>query len=108
MTRLGTVIETVGSFAGFAAEWEEVELVAVIILAVRAYSVEIFVHGREGLRFRWWWEGGCGSHDGRFVEISNGYAVAAVSGSVGSSACGHGLADGAFGKRSLECTRRRY
>ena len=35
------------------------------------------------------------------------YTVVAVSGSVGSSACGHEVADGGFGKRSLENVRER-
>ena len=45
----GAVVEAVGSFAGFAAKGEEVELVAVGVLAVGAYGFDFFVHGGEGL-----------------------------------------------------------
>lgn len=48
----GAVVEAEGVFAGFTAEGEEVELVAVGVLAVGAYSVEVFVHSGEGLRVR--------------------------------------------------------
>ena len=83
MPRLGAVVEAVCAFAGFAAEWEEVELVAVGVLAVGAYGVEVFVHGCEGLGFGTrWWGGGCGSHSGRFVGISLWIEGAAVSGSL--------------------------
>lgn len=44
----GAVVEAVGCFAGFAAEGEEVELVAVGVLAVGADGFDFFVHGGEG------------------------------------------------------------
>ncbi len=49
---LGAMFETVGAFAGFAAEGEEVELVAVGVLAMGADGFEIFfsIHCCEGLR----------------------------------------------------------
>ena len=43
------MVQTVGPFAGFAAEGEEVELVAVGVLAVGADGFDFFVHGGEGL-----------------------------------------------------------
>lgn len=46
---LGAVVEAVGSVAGLAAEGEEVELVAVGVLAVGADGFDFFVHGGEGL-----------------------------------------------------------
>lgn len=49
MTGFGAVIEAECSFAGFAAEGEKVEDVAVGVLAVGAYGVKVFVHGCEGL-----------------------------------------------------------
>ena len=49
MAGFGAVVEAECSFAGFAAEGEEVEDVAVGVLAVGAYGVEVFVHGCEGL-----------------------------------------------------------
>jgi hypothetical protein len=49
MTGFGAVVETEGSATGFAAEGEEVELVAVSVLAVGAYEGWVFfVHGCEG------------------------------------------------------------
>lgn len=57
MRGFGAVVEAEGVFAGFTAEGEEVELVAVGVLAVGAYSVEVFVHSGEGLRVRG--RGGC-------------------------------------------------
>lgn len=66
VTGFGAVVEAECSFAGFAAEGEEVEDVAVGVLAVRADGVEVFVHGCEGLgvgRGR----GGGGGHAGLFV-----------------------------------------
>ena len=58
----GAVIEAVGSFAGFAAEGEEVELVAVGVLTVGADGFDVYVHGCKGLRV-WWSCRGGGSHD---------------------------------------------
>ena len=49
MAGFGAVVEAECSFAGFASEGEEVEDVAVGVLAVGAYGVEVFVHGCEGL-----------------------------------------------------------
>ena len=49
MPGFGAVVEAECSFAGFASEGEEVEDVAVRVLAVGAYGVEVFVHGCEGL-----------------------------------------------------------
>lgn len=107
MATFGTMFKTVCSFTGFTAKREEVKLIAVVVLAVRAYSVEVFVHGCEGLRFGWGRGGGGGSHGGQFVGMFYEYTVVAVSGSVDSSACGHEVADGGFGKRSSrECTRK--
>ena len=63
----GSVIETVCSFAGFAAEGEEIELIAVGVLAVRTDGVEVFVHGCEGLGVAWGACGGC--HGGRGVYV---------------------------------------
>ena len=48
---LGAVLEAVGPAAGLAAEGEEVELVAVAVLAVCADGFEVVVHGGEGLGF---------------------------------------------------------
>ena len=46
----GAVVEAVGVLAGFAAEGEEVELVAVFVVAVRADALEVAVdHGEGGL-----------------------------------------------------------
>lgn len=45
----GAVVEAVGTFAGFAAEREEVQLVAVGVLAVGADGFDVLVHGGEGL-----------------------------------------------------------
>ena len=86
MATFGTMFKTVCSFTGFTAKREEVELIAVVVLAVRAYSVKVFVHGCEGLRFRWGRGGGGGSHGGRLVEVFYEYTIVAVSGCVGSSA----------------------
>ena len=49
MSCFGAVIEAVGAFAGFAAEREEIELVAVGVLTVGTDRFEVFVHGSEGL-----------------------------------------------------------
>ena len=49
MAGFGAVVEAECCFAGFAAEGEEVEDVAVGVLAVGAYGVKVFVHGCEGL-----------------------------------------------------------
>jgi hypothetical protein len=58
-----TVVETVGVFAGFATKREEVELVAVCVVAVRANGFEIFVpHHCESLIV-----GSCWSGRGRHV-----------------------------------------
>jgi hypothetical protein len=47
----GAVVETVCPAAGFAAKGKEVELVAVLILAVAADRLEVFVrHLGEGFR----------------------------------------------------------
>lgn len=48
----GAVVEAEGVLAGFAAEGEEVELVAVGVLAVGTYGFKVFVHGGEGLGVR--------------------------------------------------------
>lgn len=48
----GAVVEAEGVAAGFAAEGEEVELVAVGVFAVVAYGFDVFVHGGEGWRVR--------------------------------------------------------
>ena len=49
MAGFGAVVEAECSFAGLAAEGEDVEDVAVGVLAVGAYGVEVLVHGCEGL-----------------------------------------------------------
>ena len=49
MAGFGAVVEAECSFAGLATEREEVEDVAVGVLAVGAYGIEVFVHGCEGL-----------------------------------------------------------
>lgn len=51
MACFGAVIETVGSFAGFASEGQEVELVAEGVLTVGTDAVEVFVHCGECLGF---------------------------------------------------------
>ncbi len=66
MAGFGAVVEAECSLAGFASEWEEVEDVAVGVLAVGAYGVEVFVHGCEGLGVGGGW-GGRGCHAGLFV-----------------------------------------
>lgn len=49
MARFRAVVETEGSAAGFAAEGEEVELVAVGVLTMGAEEGGVFfVHGCEG------------------------------------------------------------
>ena len=61
MGAFGAVVEAVGVFAGFAAEGEEVELVAVGVVAMGADGVEVFVgfvHDGEGLGFGWASRGG--------------------------------------------------
>ena len=65
MAGFGAVVEAECSFAGLAAEGEEVEDVAVGVLAVGAYGVEVFVHGCEGLGVGGGWGGG-GGHAGLF------------------------------------------
>ena len=65
MAGFGAVVEAECFFAGFAAEGEEVEDVAVGVLAVGAYGVEVFVHGCEGLGVGGW--GGGTGHAGLFV-----------------------------------------
>lgn len=46
---LGAMLETVGSPARLAAEWKEIELVAVAVLAVGADGLKVFVwhHGER-------------------------------------------------------------
>ena len=65
MSRLGAVIETVGTFAGFAAEREEIKLVAVGVLAVGTDCFEIFVHACKGLGLNRRKGSRRGGHDGR-------------------------------------------
>lgn len=65
----GPVVEAVGLFAGFAAEREEVELVAVGVVAVGTDGVKVLGlrKGHGGIRLGfWWWNGGRrgGCHDG--------------------------------------------
>ena len=48
------VVEAVGTFTGFAAEREEIELVAVGVLAVCTDRFEVFVHAGEGLGIGRW------------------------------------------------------
>ena len=68
MPGFGAVVEAECPFAGFAAEGEEVEDVAVGVLAVGADGVEVFVHGCEGLGVGWGGGGGGGGgHAGLFV-----------------------------------------
>ena len=50
----GAVVETVGSFTGFAAEREEIELVAVGVLTVGTDCFEVFVHAGESLGVGRW------------------------------------------------------
>ena len=66
MARFGAVVETECSFTGFASEGEEVEDIAVGVLAVGAYGVEVFVHCSEGLGVGGG-RGGGGGHAGLFV-----------------------------------------
>lgn len=54
MSCFSAVVETVGSFTGFAAKREEVELVAVGVLAVGTDGFEVFVHAGEGLGMGGW------------------------------------------------------
>ena len=42
------MVQTVGAAAGFAAEGQEVELVAVSVLAVSADVFHVFLHGGVG------------------------------------------------------------
>lgn len=64
MSGFGAVVEAVGTFAGFAAEREEIELVAVGVLAVGADGFDVFVHGGEGLGLLRWRGSRRGCHDG--------------------------------------------
>ena len=66
MAGFGAVVKAECSFAGFTSEGEKVEDVAVGVLAVGAYGVEVFVHGCEGLGVGGGLGGG-GSHAGLFV-----------------------------------------
>lgn len=50
----GAVVETVGTFTGFAAEGEEIELVAVGVLAVGSNRFEVFVHASKCLGVGRW------------------------------------------------------
>ena len=52
MGGFGSVIEAVGAAARFTAEGEEVQDVAIGVLAVGAYGFDVFVHGCEGLGLR--------------------------------------------------------
>ena len=63
MSSLGAVIKAVGTFAGFATEGKEIELVAVSVLAVGTDGFEVFVHACIGLGFKRW----RGSRRGRHV-----------------------------------------
>ena len=68
MTCLSAVVEAVGAFAGFAAEGEEIELVAVGVLTVGTDRFDVFIHGGEGLRLGRCWRSGRRRHDGRLDE----------------------------------------
>lgn len=70
MSCFSAMVEAVGAFTGFAAEREEIELVAVGVLTVGTDRFEIFVHGGEGLGLERCWGGRRGLHDellNRFV-----------------------------------------
>lgn len=54
MSCFGAVVETVGPFTGFAAEREEIELVAVGVLTVGTDRFEVFVHAGECLGIGRW------------------------------------------------------
>ena len=63
------MVKAIGVFAGFATEREEVELVAVGVVAVGANGVKIFVrslHCSERLRF-------CGATGGGRWRCHGGY-----------------------------------
>jgi len=49
-------------FTAFASERQEVQLVAVRVLAMRPYCFDVFVHAGEALRLKWFCGGG-GCHD---------------------------------------------
>lgn len=67
MSRLGAVVEAIGAFAGFAAEGEEIELVAVCVLTMGTDRFEVFVHGGEGLGLAKFWGSRRGRHDGQEI-----------------------------------------
>ena len=88
------VVEAIGTFTGFAAEGEKIELVAVGVLAVSSDRFEVFVHGGEGLGLGKCWEGRRGSHVGR-LDRSLCFGLGWIGlccrvGSVASSAYCHG------------------
>ncbi len=58
MTCFSAVVEAVSAFAGFAAEWEEIELVTVGVLTVGTDSFQVFVHGGECLGLGKCWGSG--------------------------------------------------
>ena len=90
VTCFRAVVETVSSFAGFAAKWEEVELIAIGVLAVGTYCFEVLVHGCEGLGFGWLGGGGRGRHDGQDLWVYlGGVRVCRRVGSIDSSARCH-------------------
>ena len=63
MSCLCAVVEAVSAFAGFAAEGEEIKLVAIGVLTMGTDSFEVFVHGGEGLGFGRWGGSRRGRHD---------------------------------------------
>lgn len=54
MSCFSAVVETVSSLTGFAAEREEIELVAVGVLTVGTDGFEVFVHASESLGIGGW------------------------------------------------------
>ena len=64
MSYFSAVVEAVGAVAGFAAEGEEIKLVAVGVLTVGTDRFKVFFHGGEGLGLGRCWESRRGRHDG--------------------------------------------
>ena len=94
MSCFGAVVEAVCAFAGFAAEGEEIELVAVGVLTVGTDRFEVFVHGGEGLGLGRRGGSGRGRHDG-WLDGFVGFGLRFIGlccrvGSVASSAHCHG------------------